>query len=345
MRAARVTFTFTFAFALAALALAPSAATADGLPIAGINTKQGVISADGAYTYTAEPGDEGRTLVTRTFEDGGSRRVGIDGKYVVPGVAVDETTSGLSHDGRTLVLIKPRVRFPQAETELVVLDAETLVVREPITLDGDYSFDALSPDGATMYLTEYPNPRDPTNYLVRAYDLATGVMAPDPIVDKSDPDEEMRGFPLTRVTGTGGRWEYTLYDGAGHEPFVHALDTVAAETLCIDLPWVEPRDVYQADLELVTDGATIKVDVRYGNGDHGPVAAIDTATGKAGPIGPRSVSQPEDDQPPEVTGATTGNDPDEAGIGSIGMIALVVIAVALLAAFVRLATGGRWRLG
>jgi hypothetical protein len=46
----------------------------------------------------------------------------------------------------------------------------------------------------------------------------------------------MRGNPLTRTTSPGGRWAYTLYDGAGGTPFVHALDTSRRTAHCIDLP-------------------------------------------------------------------------------------------------------------
>lgn len=342
MRAA----TFTLTCLVVALAIPPATTAADGLPIPGVNTQKGVVSADGALTFTADPG-EGRTVVERVDGEGGSIRVEIDGTYVVPGVAIDETTSGLSFDAGTLVLIKPRRSFPQEETEMVVLDAATLAVREEIMLDGDYSFDALSPDGATLFLTEYPNPRDPTNYLIRAFDLATGVMAPDPIVDKSDPDEEMRGFPLTRVTGTGGRWEYTLYDGHGHEPFVHALDTMAAETLCIDLPWVDSRQVYRAELELVSDGATISVIVREDRDNSGPVAAIDTATGEAGPIGPKAMSVSESRDPLGLDpvardpGPPSDEESDEAGIGSGGLVALGLLAAFLLAGLVRVAVYSR----
>ena len=45
----------------------------------------------------------------------------------------------------------------------------------------------------------------------------------------------MRGNPITRVTSPDGRWAYTLYDGAGKTPFIHALDTVGYDAHCIDL--------------------------------------------------------------------------------------------------------------
>jgi hypothetical protein len=50
----------------------------------------------------------------------------------------------------------------------------------------------------------------------RAYDLHAGGMLRKPIVDPTEPDEAMRGYPLTRATTENGRWEYTLYDGGAH---------------------------------------------------------------------------------------------------------------------------------
>jgi len=118
-------------------------------------------------------------------------------------------------------------------------------------LDGDFSFDALSPDGTRMFLIHYLSPRDPTRYEVRALDVPSGKLLPTPIVDKSEPDERMAGFPITRETSADGRWAYTLYDGAGKEPFVHALDTVDGEAHCIDLALLAGRqDLYDLRLDL-----------------------------------------------------------------------------------------------
>jgi hypothetical protein len=112
-----------------------------------------------------------QTLVARVRRDGGQviRARAVRGRFAVPAVALDGTAGGLSADRATLVLIRPRARFPRDETPLVVLDARRLIVRDRITLRGDFSFDALSPDGATMYLIHYLSRRDPTRYDVRAY--------------------------------------------------------------------------------------------------------------------------------------------------------------------------------
>lgn len=318
-RTRSLTATIIFGLALAA----PATASADGLPMT-VDTSAGVTSVDGAFTYTADAKD-GTTTVRRTLEDGDWRQHTIDGTYAVPGVALDATTSGLSHDGETLVLINPRRSFPRDETSLVVLDAEFLNVTDEINLEGDFSYDALSPDGETMYLIEYTDPRDPTSYAVRSYDLVSGTMAEAPVIDKSEPDEQMRGYPMTRVTGTGGRWEYTLYDAAGGEPFVHALDTVAAETLCIDLPWLKPRDVYRADLELMSGGAAITVAV--GGGE--PIATIDTGSGEAAPVGSEGAPTPAEVEE-QTEPAAEAPPADEAGVADGTLLGLGAAAAALL---------------
>jgi LPXTG-motif cell wall-anchored protein len=71
----------------------------------------------------------------------------------------------------------------------------------------------------------------------------------------------MRGQPITRATSADGRWAYTLYDGAGGEPFVHALDTTARSAACIDLPMLEGRRDLPA-LRLALAGAQLRVVAR-----------------------------------------------------------------------------------
>ena len=49
----------------------------------------------------------------------------------------------------------------------------------------------------------------------------------------------MRGLALSRVSSEDGRWAYTLYDGGGDVPFIHALDTVGDKAVCIFMPQLE----------------------------------------------------------------------------------------------------------
>jgi hypothetical protein len=233
---------------LLVLALAPLA-RADGLPIADASAPA-MIGGDGTDgRFVALPTERG-TVVARIGSSVYASRL-LDGRYTVPVVALDHTAAGLSTDGSTLVLINPRRTFPRARTSFVVLGAKSLRTQRQILLQGDFSFDALSPDGRRMFLIHYLSRRDPTRYEVRALDIPSGNLLPTPIVDKSQPDERMAGLPITRQTTADGRWAYTLYDGAGHEPFVHALNTIDGEAHCIDLEMLAGRqDLYDLRLDL-----------------------------------------------------------------------------------------------
>ena len=122
----------------------------------------------------------------------------LRGSFSIPAVAYDGSASGLTPDGRTLVLIAPRRRYPRKQTTFAVVDARRLAVRRVIRLKGDFSFDAISPDGRVMYLIQYDS-RNFSNYAVRAYDLRAGRLYRQPVVDPREPDEAMTGVPVTRV--------------------------------------------------------------------------------------------------------------------------------------------------
>jgi hypothetical protein len=252
---------------VAALACAGSAA-ADGLPVLGIDVgSSGVAVPGSAGRYvTLRPG--AATLVERTARSGGRllEFQRVQGNFTIPAVAYDGSASGLSADGSTLVLIEPRVAFPRRETRFAVLDARNLRVERRIALQGDFSFDAISPHGRTMFLIQYTSPTDATRYSVRAYDLRTGRLDASPIVGPTERDEAMRGAPITRTMSADGRWAYTLYDGAGGTPFVHALDTSARTARCIELPMLAGlRNLWSqrisrgpgAQLRIGTTGSTL----------------------------------------------------------------------------------------
>ena len=107
-----------------------------------------------------------------------------------------------------------------------------------------------------MYLIQYLSPRDPTSYRVRSYDLRRERLDPNPIIDPSEANDEMAGLPMTRATSPEGRSEYTLYDGAGGEAFIHALDTQRGTAACIDLPQVEGEPVHRMDLDVASGDGT-----------------------------------------------------------------------------------------
>jgi hypothetical protein len=267
------------ACALTALTLLtiPASARGDGLPVVGIDAGPTGVAAEGVR-YVTMPAGAG-TTVAAVAQRGGRilRSAHLRGPFTIPAVAFDGTASGLSADGRTLVLIRPRASFPQRRTHLVVLDTARLRVRARLDLRGDFSFDAISPDGGSLFFIQYRSRIDPTNYRVRAYDLAAGALSPRPVVDPREPGEQMRGLPVTRAASPDGRWAYTLYNLPGVEAFVHALDTATGSARCIDLPLLDGR-VDASGLRLhVGSGLTVLDGPR-------PLAEVDLRSFRVTPV-------------------------------------------------------------
>ena len=221
---------------VAGAAAAP--ASADGLPVLGVDVgSKGVTAPGAAARYVTLWSGPKTTVVARVRRNGGrvDRSMLLAGTFTIPAVAYDSSASGLSADGKVLVLIQPRASFPRARTSFAVLDARHLRVVKVLRLQGDFSFDAISPSGNRIYLIQYLSANDPTKYAVRAFDVGAGRLQPEPVVDPHEADEQMHGQPLSRAMSPDGRWAYTLYDGNGKTPFVHALDTSRATARCIDL--------------------------------------------------------------------------------------------------------------
>lgn len=296
--------------ALAAQLAVAGGAHADGLGTLGITSTDGATSPVSGERLVAIPTGRGPTkgtTVERIEQEGGKL---IDSRYLeqrlsIPAAAFDGTTSSLSADGKKLVLVPPLRNARPSHSNFIVLDAQRLTVRDRISLNGNYSFDAISPDGSRVYLIEYPSLRNTTEYSVRSYDLASNRLLRDPIVDPNEPPGEMQGLPMTRATSPDGRWAYTLYDGGGGEPFIHALDTLEGRAVCIDLEALRSNAAYQARLISNPDGSELTVV------DHkrGPRAIVDTQTFE--------VSVPS----------------EHAGGGGFPWLAVAMIPVALVAAW------------
>ena len=249
----------------------------------------------------------------------------LPGRFTVPVVAYDGSASGLSADGSTLVLIRPRIAFPRRTTTFAVLGAQSLRPRKIFTLEDDYSFDALSPDGRWLYLVEYLSRRDPTHYLVRLYDLERGRLLPEPIIDPREVGDVMRGMPVTRASSPDGRFAYTLYDGAGRHPFVHALDTVGRTARCIDLHGLTGYEfLSEVQLDVSPDGGTLSVMPPRGTS---ALFLIDTRTDEVTePAAPDTSAWP---QEPDGAAAAPSDEPSgvlwplTAGAGVVLLLLLI----------------------
>jgi hypothetical protein len=206
--------------------------------------------------------DSGGNTVVEVKEAGARAAVPalrIPGRYGIPGVDYTGSMTGLSADGRTLILAQIGTRTHRA-TRLLVLGTVPLGIRSRVTLPGWSTVDAISPDGRWLYLIHYAS-SDIRKYEVLGYDLPAHRLLPQPVVDPKERNEAMTGVPINRVMSAGGRWAYTLYLRPSGVPFIHALDTTHHRAVCVDLRPLANVDISSAHLVLLPGGTTLQVEV------------------------------------------------------------------------------------
>jgi hypothetical protein len=243
---------FVTALAIATAVIAVPA-KGDGSPYTPglVQGAEGVVSADRKERFVTLATARSTVVAAIRMRTGRVARSNVlRGFFGVPIVAWDNSTGGVSADGHTLVLATYGP-FPgdPGVTRFAVLRTSTLRKARILALRGSWAYDAISPDGSTMFLVEYLAAGQNPHYRVRSLDVSTGRLDPEAIVDRREEEVLMRGQPVTRAVSSDGRWAYTLYARPKHGPFVHALDTVRGEAYCIDLP-LRLRQLEQMTLRL-----------------------------------------------------------------------------------------------
>jgi hypothetical protein len=203
---------------------------------------------------TARDGDRTR-LTNVIFGEDGGRELTLDGPWHLPRIGEDPVAVGRSLDDSTVVLVSETnpdyahpaagdmSRFAVVRAAIPPADGPLQLVRT-IELRGAFEFDALSANGAILYVIEHLNDGTPDHYQVRSIDVATGTLDPTVVVDKASTDEAMAGHPITQLRRSDGT-VLTLYRGAEH-PFIHLLSSNEKWAICIDLPANGATDVAAA---------------------------------------------------------------------------------------------------
>jgi hypothetical protein len=252
--------TFALLISLAAFAAAPAASAAGGPPQYAMQGGTGVSTLDGKTHFVAVPAG-GSTLIETIDADGSVWNFpSFKGSWGIPMITYRDP-AGLSQDGRTLVVQSLVAGTP---TKFLVLNPRTMQLRSQFTLQGNYSFDALSPDASRLYLIQRVDANNYSRYIVRAYDLRTHTLLPGRIADRTQKSWVMQGDALTRTTSVGGRWVYTLYMNSGGTPFIHALDTVKGVAHCIGIPWASADQGGLGNVVLTLHGKRLAVHWRSG---------------------------------------------------------------------------------
>jgi hypothetical protein len=130
---------------------------------------------------------------------------------------------------------------------------------------------------------------------------------------------------MARALSYDARWAYTLYDGNGTHPFVHALDTERGRAKCIDLDQLAGRDdLIDMRLTIAGDGTVLVRD-----SSSRPILAVDPRTFAVRtprPAAPARSSPPAPDESTSWLGPAAG----------LALLALL-IALALRAGRARMA--------
>ena len=195
------------------------------------------------------PDSSWATLVATTTSDGSTtvqemevmpeppgRSRTLKGEWRLPTVGLDPLPAGVSGDGRTIVLVEGGAAGASDDglSRFAILSRGLASEPRVIALKGAFDYDALSPDGSTLYVVEHLAAPPVAHYQVRAVDTASGTLRDGVVVDKAQLDEAMAGYPIAQLRRPDG-FVFTLYRGAEY-PFIHALSSVDSWALCIDLP-------------------------------------------------------------------------------------------------------------
>jgi hypothetical protein len=251
--------------ALAVLAFLASAsvALADG-PSYVSQGGSGTLAANGKTRYVAVPAGNW-TAIERIRVAGGSVTgwAMLEGGWGIPApTSTAERGEGLTRGGSRLVVQGSGLGAP---TRFAVLDTRTLRVLDRFALKGSFAFDALSPDGNTLYLIQHVDSSNVNRYVVRAYVLSSHTLLPGRIAEKSQLGWVMEGSAVTRTTSGDGRMVYTMYSRPGGYPFIHALDTVSGTAHCIGVPWTgDQTPLWNVRLTLTDDGKTLAMHWKSG---------------------------------------------------------------------------------
>jgi hypothetical protein len=212
-----------------------------GLAVAELRYAGSVVSADGRRAYEIDRQGREKALVVRDIPSlEVVRRFGLDHVWSLPEVtqtfgALRGELGGLSANGRWLVLWGGLQGSSETRSRFLVVDTTFSRPARDVSIPGNFYFDAISDDGNGLFLIE----RQARNtYSVRVYDVARGKLGSENLVDKSAPNEVMRGMRTDSVAGAQGTWLYSAYADTGGKAFIHALGVGLGQPYahCIDLP-------------------------------------------------------------------------------------------------------------
>jgi hypothetical protein len=238
------------------------------------NLPSGTPSPDWTHLYSVQ----GTTLIDLDPQTGAAlHTVHLPGPFQLPPATISGLPGGLSQDGHWLVLqsFEANGNDTPTATHLLVIDTSYKNSAKPIDMNGYFQFDAVSNDGRRIYLIEYLSSK---GYYVRDFNVGSGQLDPNIIVDKTDGAAAMSGLRLSGVPSHDGQWLYSVYIREHQGAFIHALNLEANIAICVDLPgagYASSGDDFHWSLAMSADGSHLYA----ANGAMDLVADIDTSNG------------------------------------------------------------------
>jgi hypothetical protein len=197
----------------------------------------GMPAADGSYYFAATARRDSTLL--QVFKGNSSH---LEHNFSLP----DRwALSGVSPTGRWLALTRlpsdseqqARVQTGVWHTDIQIIEAASGKVAHTMKLEGNFEVETISAAGDSLFLIQYQPAVEPTQYLIRLYDLSAEILQPEPLRSKIPTEEVMTGLAWGGVASVDGRWLLTLYLNTTHNhAFIHTLNLVDKYPLCIDLP-------------------------------------------------------------------------------------------------------------
>ena len=186
----------------------------------------GVPAADWQHLYSIS----GTTLVDTDPASGLSNTtLQLAGTYQLPAATSGGLPGGISPNGYWLVA----QAYDGAATRFVIVSTAEMRIAHTATLTGRFNFNAISDDGTRLYLIQYLNGRE---YYVRLFNVLTGTLDENIVVDKSDGQQSMTGLRLSGIATPGGTWLFSMYVRESDNPFLHVLSLDGPFAFCLDLP-------------------------------------------------------------------------------------------------------------
>jgi hypothetical protein len=194
----------------------------------------GKMSADrGHYLFARADGAENTIIEGFDVEKGTTERYSsLLGQWTVAAVSATARWAALLGGSS---LVKPGSGEGEL-TRIDILDTRANSIVHAINLHGSFDVDAVSADGASLFLNQHIGGTGNDYYEIRVYDLISAKLLPDPVREKGADAVIQGGAIQQSATADGVKLLSVYLDTSRHVAFIHDLDLADSYPVSINLP-------------------------------------------------------------------------------------------------------------